>query len=215
MKNHSQPFSPKPGYLTRATHLALAFSLPLFLVACAERPDDEQVNANEPGDRSDSDYLERSAEIANALQTNLGKELQAALSEGGPLAGIEVCQEVAQPLTTEISEKYPDARISRTALRVRNPANAPDEQSRAVLERWASLQAGGEELPEADRYESENSVLVHRPITTGTTCLQCHGNPANFSPALKSALAEYYPDDEATGFEEGELRGAFRIEFPK
>lgn len=137
------------------------------------------------------------------------------LAQGGPVAGIEICQKVAQPLTREISEQNPDARVSRTALRARNPANAPDEQSRAVLERWVSLRAAGEELPEADRHESTESVIIHRPILTGALCLQCHGNTAYFNRDLKDTLAEYYPDDRATGFEEGELRGAFRIEFPK
>lgn len=198
----------------KTTYFALVLSLPLLLAACGESPD-EQANANEPEGTSELDYLERSAQISKTLQTNLEKELKAALTEGGPVAGIEICQEIAQPLTFEISKEFPGAQVSRTALRVRNPGNAPDEQSRAVLERWTSRQADGEELPEADLYESEDSVIVHRPIPTGTRCLQCHGDPEDFNPELKKALAENYPDDEATGFEEGELRGAFRIEFPK
>jgi hypothetical protein len=40
-------------------------------------------------------------------------------------------------------------------------------------------------------------------------CLQCHGEA--LAPEVTQALAARYPDDRATGFREGQLRGALSI----
>ena len=41
-------------------------------------------------------------------------------------------------------------------------------------------------------------------------CLTCHG--AALSPDVEAALAESYPEDHATGYSAGDLRGAFVVE---
>jgi len=41
-------------------------------------------------------------------------------------------------------------------------------------------------------------------------CSTCHGT--DIDPALEGAIVEAYPQDIATGFEPGDLRGAFLIE---
>jgi hypothetical protein len=56
---------------------------------------------------------------------------------------------------------------------------------------------------------------VIAPIPTQPLCLTCHGDPATFSPELKEALAVHYPNDQATGFKAGDLRGVFWAEVPK
>jgi hypothetical protein len=38
-----------------------------------------------------------------------------------------------------------------------------------------------------------------------------HGDPDTFAPEVSQALQKLYPDDAATGFEIGDLRGAFRV----
>jgi hypothetical protein len=40
-----------------------------------------------------------------------------------------------------------------------------------------------------------------------------HGDPDTFAPEVSQALQKLYPDDAATGFAIGDLRGAFRVEF--
>jgi hypothetical protein len=40
----------------------------------------------------------------------------------------------------------------------------------------------------------------------------CHGLEDQITPDVKSQLAELYPEDRATGFKEGDLRGWFWIE---
>jgi hypothetical protein len=48
-----------------------------------------------------------------------------------------------------------------------------------------------------------------KAIPTGALCLQCHGS--NMSPEVSARLAELYPGDKATGYTEGDIRGAFVV----
>jgi hypothetical protein len=50
------------------------------------------------------------------------------------------------------------------------------------------------------------------PIKLQAQCLMCHGPEEQIVPEIKAQLAKLYPDDRATGFEEGELRGWFWID---
>jgi len=45
--------------------------------------------------------------------------------------------------------------------------------------------------------------------TAAEPCLTCHGS--SLEPALKVEILRLYPDDQATGFKAGELRGAFTV----
>lgn len=157
-------------------------------------------------------YLERSEAIVMELKETLGAQLQAAMQSGGPLVALPVCQQVAQPLTKSVSAQYPNATVSRTALKVRNPENAADAESTAMMKGWVAELAAGKSL-EVSVVEHANRVVVHQPILTEQVCLKCHGAPDTFAPELVNRLAELYPEDAATGFKLGELRGAFRVEF--
>ena len=43
----------------------------------------------------------------------------------------------------------------------------------------------------------------------GEPCALCHGSAVKDD--VKAAVAKLYPKDQATGFEPGELRGAFTV----
>jgi integrase len=48
------------------------------------------------------------------------------------------------------------------------------------------------------------------PLATAPMCLACHGE--SIEPAVAAKLAALYPDDRATGFRAGELRGLAWVE---
>jgi hypothetical protein len=167
-------------------------------------------------------WVERSRELASQLGQELKGELVKALEQGGPVAAIGVCRDRAPAIAARLSEAS-GARVSRTALRVRNPANAPDEVQRAVLGQFAEqlaavppgapAAAGGP--PEAV-FEIKGPGGIERrylrAIPTEALCLTCHGpSPA---PELAAVIARDYPQDAATGFAQGELRGAFSVVWP-
>jgi len=43
-------------------------------------------------------------------------------------------------------------------------------------------------------------------------CLKCHGE--QLDPAVQARIKELYPDDKATGYKTGDLRGAVTIRQP-
>ena len=48
-----------------------------------------------------------------------------------------------------------------------------------------------------------------KAIPVGEVCLACHGS--SLDPELKATIDGGYPEDRATGFALGELRGAFTV----
>jgi hypothetical protein len=58
-------------------------------------------------------------------------------------------------------------------------------------------------------------VGVIHPIGTLGMCTTCHGSEASMDPELGARLAESYPDDQATGFAVGDLRGWMWAEVPR
>ena len=52
-------------------------------------------------------------------------------------------------------------------------------------------------------------------LVSNALCLRCHGEPGPDISAEDLALIQrLYPQDKATGFKLGQLRGAWRIDFP-
>ena len=150
-----------------------------------------------------------------ALAEGLRGELGRALKEGGPVAGIEACSIVAPQVAASVAEAHRLV-IGRTALKVRNPANAPDAFERAQLEAFAVRLAKGEDPAMVEHAEVTADASGAKTLRymkaipmTAEPCLVCHGS--DIPPAVKSAVAERYPADAAVGFAPGDLRGAFTV----
>jgi hypothetical protein len=153
---------------------------------------------------------------AGELTAKLKALLKEELARGGFDGAIAVCAEVAQESTAAYSETFGND-IRRVSLRRRNPANEPDSYERAVLETFDSLPV--EERPAAEHWEvvsenGEESLRYLKPLVTQPLCLTCHGDRATMAPAVREALAGHYPDDQATGFAVGDVRGAVTIQIP-
>jgi len=74
----------------------------------------------------------QSAEIAAGFQKVLGERLMSAMVAHGPVAAIEVCRHEAPEIAARLSAQT-GTKVARTALRVRNPDNAPDASELTVL----------------------------------------------------------------------------------
>lgn len=146
-----------------------------------------------------------SLELMGTLKARLVQEMNA----GGPASAVKVCSEVAQ----EIADRHSTDTMSlrRISLKVRNPLDRPTDLERERLEALHELHAEGA-LPEEQffvvEHEDARELLYLRPITIQKPCLNCHGPLDQMSEDVKARLAELYPDDEATGYQEGDLRGA-------
>jgi hypothetical protein len=151
---------------------------------------------------------------ANALRTGLSQRLTAAIAEGGAEAAIDVCALEAMPLTDSIASATGAAELRRTSLRVRNPRNAPDAQDSAALHWFAELDAQ-EPRPVHLVQRDGEAYRYYSPLRIAPLCTQCHGPEETLSEPVRAALRQRYPDDRATGYAEGELRGLIRVTMPR
>lgn len=152
------------------------------------------------------------------LTTQLKAHLQEALAQGDLTAAFEACAVLAQPLTAEVQEKFPQGvSVKRASSRFRNPANAPDEWEARALAFFETQLAESGELPEHfcqhDRERGE--YRYNRPLIVQNLCLQCHGSPDRMDPSVVSSLLENYPEDRAVGYAEGDFRGIIRVSIPE
>ena len=162
------------------------------------------------------EWIEQSRQLSMQLGQELKSELGRAIEQGGPIAAIDVCHKRAPEIAGRLSA-HSGATVGRTALRVRNAANAPDEMQRAVLQQFAGeLTSGRAEGPLEAVFEINHGGRIERrymrAIPTEALCLTCHGEV--LAPGLAAAIASRYPGDQATGFKQGDLRGAFSVIWP-
>lgn len=156
-------------------------------------------------------------EVARKLGAALKEALEQAIQHGGPVNGVAVCHDQAERIATEVSQQQ-GTLIGRTSLKIRNPANAPDNWELAVLKQFEARKAQGEpvdSLEFAALIEDDQGKKTFRymkAIPTAALCLHCHGQ--NLDPAVDAKLRELYPNDQARGFQEGDLRGAFTLARP-
>lgn len=154
---------------------------------------------------------------SRALSQQFGRELMQALTgameAGGPTRAIEVCQDLAPKIAERLSAES-GATVRRTSLKVRRASNAPEPWQREVLESFERRRAAGEDLAAIEHFETtpDGGARYMKPIVTQPLCTVCHGT--SIAPEVRSTLAQRYPNDAATGFEVGHLRGAFSIVWP-
>ena len=168
----------------------------------------------EQSDTDSHQYEDQVRTASKLLGSRLGSRLKAALQEGGPVAAVDVCHLEAQDISLALSADQA-MNVKRTALKVRNPLNAPDPWERRQLERFEAAIASGdpasslEAIEYVTRPDGELALRYMRPIMTQGLCLACHGN--SIAPEVAAAIQQRYPEDEATGFDIGAMRGAFSV----
>lgn len=191
--------------------LKLAPALAAVLVAvsaCAASAQDAAAPS------ADAARLAKARGAVKALAEQLKGHLGTALKETGPIGALGVCNEKAMPVTREVGAAQ-GLKIGRTGLKVRNPDNAPDAYETRVLAEFAAKLKAGADAAKLDHAEvvDEGGVKKFRYMKAvpmaGEPCGVCHG--AALKDDVKAAVAKLYPKDQATGFEPGELRGAFTV----
>ena len=155
------------------------------------------------------------ATVKEFMQT-LKQELQSGMQEGGPVNAISVCNLSAPGIASTYSVRK-GWDVGRTSLKLRNPANAPDAWERSVLESFEKRRSKGEDPAQMEHYEvvrqdGSKTLRYMKAIPTGKLCLVCHGEQVDST--VRTRLEKLYPEDRATGYEVGDIRGAFTISQP-
>ena len=147
---------------------------------------------------------EKALAARDAMFTSLKSRLMEVVGSEGPAAAITVCSQEAPQIAKRISQEH-GLIIRRTSLRLRNPANSPPK--------WAE-QLVADRAAEPTYLTRDGQLAALLPIRLQAQCLMCHGPTDSIPDPVKAALAKHYPTDQATGFQDGDLRGWFCVEVP-
>lgn len=139
--------------------------------------------------------------------------LKGAIEKSGPDEAVVFCNKEAPGIAEQASSRSGWS-ISRTSPKPRNPTSAPDSYEREAMAEFAARAAAGEpaaSLKRADIIEQDGQRVFRyvQAIPTGELYLGCHGS--DLKPKVSAKIKEFYPADQATGFKQGDLRGAFTL----
>ena len=175
-------------------------SLLIPITVCADTP--EQVAA------------QKSQAAMKEFGMSLKATLQAAMKEGGAMQAIPVCHSEAPKIAQQMSAKH-GVDIHRTSLKPR--ATPPVVWEMAVLQGFEQQKAAGKPVGElvwkkVVEVDGKPTLRMMKAIGTDDVCLTCHGTAID--PAVMAKIQALYPQDQATGFKAGDMRGAFSVTAP-
>ncbi|MDX1639679.1 MAG: DUF3365 domain-containing protein [Balneolaceae bacterium] len=159
--------------------------------------------------------MQEGRQIASSAFQALSSNLKQAIVVEGVSGALKFCNIEAMPLTESLSTHF-GVELRRASHRPRNPSNQPDSLEMVTIRKYLQ-QLDLDNEPEPVVYADSRRIAFHAPIRISTgLCLNCHGRPGNeIATEDLKLIQSLYPQDEATGFEMGELRGIWSITFPR
>ncbi|WP_128000523.1 Tll0287-like domain-containing protein [Piscinibacter defluvii] len=163
-------------------------------------------------------WVDEARRVAASVPPKLAAVLTAEIERGGPAHAIGVCREEAPTLARAASQESGWS-VRRVSLRERNPKAVPDDWERAALEDFDRRAAAGEKpatLERAEIVQQPGGAVMRymRALPVAELCTTCHGSAERIPAEVRARLAELYPQDRATGYAVGQIRGAMTISKP-
>ena len=180
--------------------LMVALTAPLDAQKTSKNPTFDQV-------------LNEAKEVSNQLVEKVRAFFIQEIEKGGFSSAVRVCSEKAQEITQKFTTQTGHY-IRRVSLRYRNPKNAPDNYERRKLEEFDRLNREKKLSNEYFEVVDEHRVRYlryMRPLAAAPLCMTCHGPKESIPSEVQVILREKYPEDRATGFLVGDLRGAISV----
>ena len=200
----------------------LLMTLFVFAIACnttdEEKASDESPVAAAP---TDSRSLEQqvhdtSRYFAGQTFTALNGVLMQKIKEVGPDGAVLFCNERALPLTDSVAQQH-GIKIQRLADRNRNPLNATTNDERNILVGWEEAQKKNQPLnprivDNGEQIDWYGAITIAHP-----RCLDCHGllQEGDILNETLQQIKKHYPNDKAVNFELQDVRGMWKISYPK
>lgn len=154
-----------------------------------------------------TDHKAQGAALLAPFKVNLKAALVKGMEED-PVEAIAACSMQAPQISAGLS--VDGVVMGRSSHKLRNPDNAPPQWLEPILDSFADGSANLEPLAIS---VGDDRVGYVEPIMTQALCLTCHGQ--SLRPEIANRIAESYPQDQATGFDAGDYRGVFWVEFPE
>jgi hypothetical protein len=175
---------------------------------------------NTPPSSIDAGLVQSTRSIAGDLLGQLGQKLKAAMSTDGPVAAVSVCKESAPAIARQLSIAN-DAKVTRVGTRVRNQEmGVPNAWQKEALTQFEARLSQGEKAADieywqvADNGHGKSELRYAKAIAVQPQCLSCHGSAQDIAAPLAEKLRIEYPNDQATGYGVGQLRGAVVVTRP-
>lgn len=151
----------------------------------------------------------RGAALIGELKKSLLAAVTAAIGQGAPNA-IAACHVMAPALTDKVSRE--GAIVGRATRKPRNPTNEAAGWQADALAHFEKLSADRASLAGQSfaRVLGSGKIAYAEPLVIQEVCLVCHGE--TLAPEVTAAIAEKYPNDRATGYRLGDLRGVAWVE---
>jgi hypothetical protein len=173
-----------------------------------------------PPSTIDANLVQSTRGIAGELLGQLGQKLKAAMSTDGPVAAVSVCKESAPAIARQLSIAN-DAKVTRVGTRVRNQnMGIPNAWQKEALTQFEARLSQGEKAADieywqvADNGHGKSELRYAKAIAIQPQCLSCHGSAQDIAAPLAEKLRIEYPNDQATGYSVGQLRGAVVVTRP-
>ena len=190
------------------------FGLCLLLITGMAGADNTQPSSIDAG------LVQSTRSIAGDLLGQLGQKLKAAMSTDGPVAAVSVCKESAPAIARQLSIAN-DAKVTRVGTRVRNQnMGVPNAWQKEALTQFEARLSQGEKAADieywqvADNGHGKSELRYAKAIAVQPQCLSCHGSAQDIAAPLAEKLRIEYPNDQATGYGVGQLRGAVVVTRP-
>ena len=178
------------------------------------------VAQSTPPSTIDASLVQSTRGIAGELLGQLGQKLKAAMSTDGPVAAVSVCKESAPAIARQLSIAN-DAKVTRVGTRVRNQnMGVPNAWQKEALTQFEARLSQGEKAADveywqvADNGPGKSELRYAKAIAIQPQCLSCHGSAQDIAAPLAEKLRIEYPNDQATGYSVGQLRGAVVVTRP-
>lgn len=151
--------------------------------------------------------MSRGAQLLLPFKMDMKTALVTGLEEG-PVNAISVCQLQAPEIADRLS--IDGVQMGRSSHRLRNPANQAPDWMTGIMQEYRRSDSSPEPVATA---LSDERIGYAEPIYVQPLCLTCHGK--ELAPEVARHIEEAYPGDQATGFDVGDLRGVYWVEFPQ
>ena len=177
--------------------VASALSVPSFVQAANPTTDEQVAEARA---------------LVKSFGGSLKQALKQAIENGGAVNGIAACNTLAPEIAAQNSKG--NWHIGRTSLKLRNPDNAPSdwqEMQLQAMDKQPVVNGKPVEVWQVSDAVGQPEFQYMSAIPTQKLCLNCHGS--DIKPDVQAKINELYPQDQATGFSEGDLRGAFVVTY--
>jgi hypothetical protein len=178
------------------------------------------AHADAPAGGIDAGLAQSTRSIAMDLMNQLGQKLKGALANDGPIAAVSVCKEVAPAIAKGLSAQH-GAQVTRVGTRVRNTKmGIPNGWQTEALAEFDARIAQGDKPADleywkvVDGADGKRELHYAKAIVTQPLCVTCHGKAEDIAAPLMEKIRAEYPDDQATGYSVGKLRGAVVVTRP-